>query len=503
MGSALIVHMQQNVNLTDCQFNTMLIKGQKKRYKIPLPLREKEFWFIQFLVITIATVHYLADITDIFSNLPIPNSETVGFLLIPVAYAGIKYGLKGSVGTAIWAVVIWLPDLLLPDDRGEPWADLVELVLVIAVAVFVGIRINKEREAKINALIAQNIQKNIENRYKILFELNPSPTMILDENDKIAFANPAAFSLFQQDIIGIQVGSLVTLDLETENDTYTSKITHDIFDRKYRIVQTPLSDVDEQSKSFSDFSLNKSPTLSRAVKQIVMYDVTAESRLAQLSHDYAVSLIRVQEDERKRIALEIHDDTIQKLINISQKMQLTMFALGNKVKPYLEDIYDSTVDTIESLRRIATGLRPTILDDFGFLAALKIWVSDLVDADKIKIEICGEPTRLPSDIELNIFRVLQEALSNSLKHANATYICVSIRFLPSSINIEIKDNGYGFDISDISHGLGILSMKERMKMLKGSIKILSSPFNGTAIQISVDSWPDQFQENLISQTIDL
>ncbi len=462
-----------------------------KRLKKPfflinyLPVRDLAFWLIQFMVLLIAALHFVADIANLFSHLPIPNSETVGLLLIPVAYAGIKYGLKGSVGTAVWSVIIWLPDLLLPDDHGEPWADLVELLLVIGVAIFVGIRINKERQAKIDALIAQQRQKGLESRYRILFESNPAPTMLLDSNDIVSFANPSAFKLFGNDIIGKQISKLIRFEDDVFQSDYGATIINDNSEREFRVVKTRLAETEISDFSHQESESNKLGYINHSVSQITMFDVTLQTRLAKMSHDYAISLIKVQEEERKRIALELHDDTIQKLINISQKLQLASYEATEGIRFQLNDIYDSTVYAIGDLRRIATGLRPSILDDFGFAVALKIWIAELVDVDKIKMEITGTPVRLSSDAELNIFRVIQEGISNAVKHAKATQVTVLINFSSDSISVRIKDNGCGFNPNKKMTGMGILGMEERIKMFNGNFTMDSNGQTGTNIQASI------------------
>jgi signal transduction histidine kinase len=338
-------------------------------------------------------------------------------------------------------------------------------------------------------MFAESQQKEMETRYRILFESNPAPTMLLNSCDVVAFANPAAFKVLGNDIIGVQVEALIEF-IEHEDgdhhDDLIAKIFDDDFDREFRVVMTKLTEIEfPQTRNFS-FALGEISAVNNAVTQITMFDVTPQTRLAKVSHDYAVSLIKVQEEERKRIALELHDDTIQKLINISQKLQLATYDSADEMKLQLNDLYDTTVNTIGDLRRIATGLRPSILDDFGFAVALKIWIAELVDADKIKLNIVGKPLRLNSDAELNLFRVVQEAISNSVKHSGANNLFVEVSFSPELVRICIKDDGIGFDSKKIHFGMGVLGMEERIKMLNGKFKISSLLDQGTLIEVMVD-----------------
>ena len=118
------------------------------RSRIRPPFKDKHFWFLQALLLLIVVSHYLADMNGLLRTSPFPASLTVGFLLIPISYAAVVYGLRGSIGTAIWSFILWLPDLVLPDDKGQPYADLAEFVLVFAVAIFVGYRLDEEKRAR-------------------------------------------------------------------------------------------------------------------------------------------------------------------------------------------------------------------------------------------------------------------------------------------------------------------------------------------------------------------
>ena len=115
------------------------------------PLRDPRFWLVQVVVIGLAAAHLIVDIISSPESSAFPSGLPVGLLLVPVGYAALRYGLSGSVATAVWATVLWLPDLLLPNDRGHSYDDLTELALVIAVAVFVGYHIDGERSERYRA----------------------------------------------------------------------------------------------------------------------------------------------------------------------------------------------------------------------------------------------------------------------------------------------------------------------------------------------------------------
>ena len=148
---------------------------------------------------------------------------------------------------------------------------------------------------------------------------------------------------------------------------------------------------------------------------------------------------------------------------------------------------------LDQIHKLIYELRPTILDDFGLVAAIRWLIENSLEVAGINIDFKAirQERRLPPELKIAIFRVVQEAINNILRHANARNVIVSFRFEKSAIRIGVKDDGTGFDVEnainskDRPRGLGIVGMKERIELFDGTFEIHSSHVGGTEIDIEI------------------
>jgi len=202
--------------------------------------------------------------------------------------------------------------------------------------------------------------------------------------------------------------------------------------------------------------------------------------------------VRAQEEERKRISVDLHDSVAQWLAAASYRVQTVSMLLsgdgGQEARDELE-VVEQTVDrSLKELRRVVVGLRPPALDELGLSHALRQSLEELKAGDvECRFSEEGVPVRLPSNTEIAIYRVVQEALSNVRKHAGATKVGLRIQFQPEEFRVEIRDNGKGFDLSrtldsavSVGH-VGLAGMRQRVETLRGDIKIETSEGMGTSI----------------------
>jgi signal transduction histidine kinase len=224
------------------------------------------------------------------------------------------------------------------------------------------------------------------------------------------------------------------------------------------------------------------------------------ARLYDSLRFYVQSITRAQEEERKRIARELHDDTIQALIALSRRLDFLANAtagreqgIGQSMIEQIGELRGQLDRIIEGVRRFSRDLRPSILDDLGLLAALESLVFAMTERDGIltEFEVVGDRRRLAPDVELTLFRITQEALSNVRKHAQATHVTLTVAFTSSCVEITVQDNGRGFvphaltDDLAVTGKLGLVGMQERTRLLEGTLSIQSQPDVGTRVLVQV------------------
>jgi signal transduction histidine kinase len=200
---------------------------------------------------------------------------------------------------------------------------------------------------------------------------------------------------------------------------------------------------------------------------------------------YASNITRVQENERRRLARELHDDTAQALIALARGLEGLKGQVAQKDLQWLADLHDLADQTLEGVRRACRDLRPSILDDLGLWAALE-WLSNNFTSRGVACTFTcsGQEIRLNSEAEIAIFRIVQEALSNIWKHAHAKHASIELRYLPKLVQISIHDNGKGF-IVDEKSGMGLSSMRERALLIGADLTITSSPQKGCTVDLAL------------------
>ncbi len=203
-------------------------------------------------------------------------------------------------------------------------------------------------------------------------------------------------------------------------------------------------------------------------------------------------ILTAHEEERKRIARELHDDTAQAITSILVRLRLLERSTEDAaVLKNVEELRELTSGALDSVRRMAMDLRPASLDDLGLVPALQSYAEQFSQSTPIAVslEVEGFGRRLPRDVELVLYRVFQEALTNVSKHASAKTALVQLKRGRNEVTLVIKDDGNGFDPGELSptqgSGLGLFGMRERLTLVEGVVGIESEKGKGTKIEARV------------------
>jgi two-component system sensor histidine kinase UhpB len=226
-----------------------------------------------------------------------------------------------------------------------------------------------------------------------------------------------------------------------------------------------------------------------------MLDVLQEHR--GLLQKMSEQVLAAQEDERKRIARELHDETAQALTTLLIRLKILERARSaTEMRGQINELRELTAETLEAVRKLAVELRPATLDDLGLVAALEGYTDSYSSRNSVPVTFSADgfddrEARLPPQVELVLYRVVQEALTNAAKHAGAHELRVELRRRHDDVVAAVEDDGQGFNVDEMmrsrERGLGLFGMQERLALVGGQLVIDSSPGRGTRVHARVPS----------------
>ncbi|MGE3599443.1 MAG: GAF domain-containing sensor histidine kinase, partial [Dehalococcoidia bacterium] len=226
---------------------------------------------------------------------------------------------------------------------------------------------------------------------------------------------------------------------------------------------------------------------SEALTQRVRELAEANAQLQRLTS----LVINAQEEERRRLSRDLHDDTAQALTSILVRMRLlARQAVKDEVRHGLLDLLDLTTQALDDVRRMALDLRPSTLDDLGLVPAVESYAREFAERWGIDVRVSAVVgKRLARDRELIVYRIVQEALANIAKHAGATRVAIDFRREHDHLAVTVHDDGRGFDVAATltmrERGLGLFGMQERAQLAGGYLNLRSAPGAGTTVTLVV------------------
>lgn len=352
----------------------------------------------------------------------------------------------------------------------------------------------EEHRSELNYVVQQLVLS--EKKYKLLFEGNPLPMLMVTLPDLgITDVNEAAerqYGFPKQLFISKTMYDLLAPDDMNGNNVLKDKSLGYQYGGygKHQKGDGTLINVE----MFTHGMLFD----GKVTKLILVQDITEKVEIDNKLKEYLEEirmltshLQEIREEERKNIAREIHDELGQQLTVIKMEIAWAIRKLKQpeKQKVKLEGLLETIDSTMRSVRRICSELRPTLLDDLGLVAALQWHAGQLRSSTGIKIYIDApeEIDNLPADIKTGMYRIFQESLTNIIRHAEAKKVEIQLIVENKMIILHIKDDGKGFDIlaSSKKKTLGILGMKERSLNMGGEYIIGSYPGKGTSVMVSI------------------
>jgi PAS domain S-box-containing protein len=471
-------------------------------------IRNPHFWAVLVLFAIGIILHYPEQLTpwgattiSSFLGTTRHTAERV-FLLIPITYASFIFGMRGGIASLLAAGFIMMPRAifisLVPVDA------LLESSGVIIVGGIVNLWFHMHRKN-----IAQ--RRSMEEALVRIIDGSSIPSFVINNQHKVTHWNTAIEALTgikREEIIGtdeqwrafytekrpVMADLIVDGAAENEIETYYKNgyKGSQLIDGAYE-AEGWFSALGKDGK-YLHFTAspirNNNGEITGAIE--TLENITERKKAEENLRYYLQEITKAQEEERKRIARELHDSSAQNLIALLHQLDNL---LNDKAKLPVSEakalwgFYEQIRDTLQEVRRFSSDLRPSILDDLGLLPALEWVTEDLKNTYwiEVNLKVLGNERRLFPETELLLFRIVQEALRNIAKHAEATKAEVEVKFDEDKITITISDDGKGFEppeslgVLPPTGKLGLVGMQERVQLLGGRLKLESKPGKGTKI----------------------
>ncbi|MBI2907987.1 MAG: PAS domain S-box protein [Chloroflexi bacterium] len=466
--------------------------------------RKPGFWFVAALLLFVTLPHYYealeypAFITRMIADLSLPRDSFERILfLAPIIWAGFPFGWRGTVATSLAALALMLPRAALISPT--PSDAMLEAGAVFVVGNVLNITLEslrKERQHRAEMEKTQRELRASEERYRQLFESAHDAILITGLEGAIVGANKGAVGLTGYDLAGLcclKIGDLLSEEGKRTVEAVHKRLLDGENGSRAEVTLTRK----DGTEATVQLGVNMVRSDGRALAfQYVARDVTEQKRMQENIQYYLQQATRAQEEERKRIARDLHDETVQDLVAISRQLDI-LASRGKELSPentlLLKELRQQTSHTMQQVRRFSQDLRPVALDRLGLLPALEWLVSDVTKYSGIatRVNMIGSEGRLPEETESALFRIAQEALRNVWRHSQATKAEITIEFEPNMVRMSIADNGKGFEvpktISELPRDgkLGLAGMQERARLLGGALTVHSEPGEGCNIKVEI------------------
>lgn len=331
--------------------------------------------------------------------------------------------------------------------------------------------------------------------YRAVFRAAPDGILLVGPDGRIGDLNPRTEELFGYDrdeLVGASVEVLVPEGVREAHARHRERYHDDPEPRPMGIGMELRGRRSDGSEFPVEISLSPVRMDGRTFVIATVRDVTQRNRL----RDFGAGALRATEEERRRIARELHDDVAQRVAAVLLRLRVARRAGGDSEREeILEAARDELSECSEAIRRLARGLRPPALGDAGLDAALRAHFRERLRGREIEVELEVEELgeEVSQDLQLVVYRVVQEALSNVVRHAGADRVAVRVWREAAELLAEVEDDGAGFELPGPvevqEHGLGLIGMRERAHAVGGRLEIDTGPGEGTRVRLSAPLGP--------------
>lgn len=475
-----------------------------REYRRQTPrLRNPHLWII-IILFGILTLSHLTQLSAQMPSLGLGSLPTaLGlsrhslerlFYLLLILYAGWTLGIIGSA--AVWlssAVAMLLRTFLIsPDFRDALLESLACLVIgALAIMLMAAYRQNKQQQEKLKKTVKD--MKLARRNYEELFTNASDAIWIHDVEGDITLANKACEKLTGysvSELIGKNVREFLAPEALTLARQVRDRLVRgEAMEHRYeqRLIKKDGSGAIVQLATRLIISDGKPQTFQNMAR-----DITEEGKLRDNLQFYLRQVLQAQEEERKRLARELHDDTSQQILLLTHGVD----NLASKAERYspqelrseLGKLYELSQQTYQNIKHYAQALRPSILDDLGLVAAIKWLAEEIHKLSGIEIQVKTDIIPLlPPETQLVLFRIVQESLNNVHRHSGASEASITVECQGDEVRVTISDNGKGFELprqlSDFAGQgkLGLTGMAERVRLIGGELEVSSQIGKGTKI----------------------
>ncbi|GBE25737.1 signal transduction histidine-protein kinase/phosphatase DegS [bacterium BMS3Bbin02] len=488
--------------------------AQRLRQAAARRIREPAFWRIQIAVALISAVHIALEAGDIplgpWKDLPGIHHMPVILYLAPVAYAALIYGWEGGVLTGWWSAVLASANLPLWHRTDFEWVlELVFVGTVVGMGVVMALPVERERQERQRAEAAAK-------RLAILNELTAAALPERKPGEVAAAVLSRLVGLMEFEDAGVMLWrrdeSVPVVALAQNRGSALSQLIEERIDPTATESPTatgtslPLVEIAITTEGISGCLIvvtdrERSPDsidagfLTTVGHQLavrienVMLHVKEQTMLST----YVSLVTQAQEEERRRLARDLHDGPAQRLALLTRSLEGYAVPSGGTGR----DLHQDASEILGDLRRVARDQRPTLLDDLGLVPALEWLVSELQGRTELdaSLTVHGSTRRLSPETEVAFYRIAQEAMRNTERHAHATSLAITVSFSDDEVVLQVVDDGTGFSMPRSpgeyipSKRLGLMGMHERAQLVGGSLDFRETPGGGTTVVATAAQQP--------------